>query len=653
MLIPKSIKKWIAVFRGEVAPVLILLSAMLGFWFGFTPGWYGIHVALLVVALILNVHFGIYLIFAGIGKALCFAAAPVLYHTGAWTQHHLGWLLDLLAAFPVLGITDTSRYAVAGSLLLGPAIGLVLGLLLAKSVQGFRQAWLRLEEGSEAFKKWQSKRWVGLLSRVLVGKGTADTRSVLERRPKLIRIPGVVVAVVVCALALGAASMVKGDALIGRTESSLSDANGAEVNLASLDLAILGGRVSAGGIQATDPQRPTHNRLAVDELTADVSLWQLLRGRVVMDEVKLSNVTFEGKRAAAGEVPASGGSTDQAESAEAAEATQFDLPLGDYAELESYFQNAEQVRDYLGKIREWLPSGKDEAASEPESVPEHYLEYLSAAARRPPTPRLLIRKLVLDDVDLSIDELGMSRIECRNLSDAPSGVSDPVVIGIESKQRKASVKLSCDYGRGGGAATADASFEDVDLAELQKKMKGNNPISFRGGTASAKISGTLTRETIDLAIAVTLKDMKADASGGVCGLDSQVTSEAMKVLSNLETTIRLVGPTESPRLVFDSSALGASLRDALVAAGKAELARRADELLQGKLSGDVPGLEGGLKTPSLEGGKDALGGLLGDEKKDDPDKEATEKDKGEDVKSQAEDALGGLFGGKKKDKKDD
>jgi len=131
MLLPSSIRKVVAIFRGEVSPVLILLSVLLGFWFGLTPGWYGIHVALLVLALVLNVHIGIFLLFAGFGKALCFAAAPLLYHAGQWAQGALSPLLNLLGALPVLGVTDFSRYAVAGAAVLGPVVGLVCGLLLA------------------------------------------------------------------------------------------------------------------------------------------------------------------------------------------------------------------------------------------------------------------------------------------------------------------------------------------------------------------------------------------------------------------------------------------------------------------------------------------------------------------------------------------
>ena len=64
MIVPKPIRKFAALFRGDVAPTIIVLSVALGFWFGLTPGWYGIHAVLLVLVLVLNVHLGLFLVWA-------------------------------------------------------------------------------------------------------------------------------------------------------------------------------------------------------------------------------------------------------------------------------------------------------------------------------------------------------------------------------------------------------------------------------------------------------------------------------------------------------------------------------------------------------------------------------------------------------------
>jgi len=290
MLVPRWLRKWLAVFRGEVSAVLILLSVGLGFWFGLTPGWYGLHVALLVVVLLLNVHFGLFLLFAGFGKALGYAAAPILYHVGVWVQDALSPLLRLLAAIPVVGVTDFSRYAVAGAVLLGPVIGLACGLLLAWAVQSFRRKWLTMEEGSERFKTWRANRWVRVLDRLLLGKAARDVRAVLTRKPKIVRKAGLVVAGVLVVLVGIAAAFVDDEVLTSYAAGTLTKLNGAEVNLERAGVGLLSGRVSVTGLQVTDPAKPANNRVAVDQITADAGLYHLLCGKVVMDDIVLSNV---------------------------------------------------------------------------------------------------------------------------------------------------------------------------------------------------------------------------------------------------------------------------------------------------------------------------------------------------------------------------
>ena len=97
MILPRFIKKLLAVFRGSVAPPLILLSVMIGFWFGLMPGFSGLHTVLIVIVLVLNVNLALFLLSLGIGKAVSLAAAPVLYKVGMGVQEHLSWLLEGLS----------------------------------------------------------------------------------------------------------------------------------------------------------------------------------------------------------------------------------------------------------------------------------------------------------------------------------------------------------------------------------------------------------------------------------------------------------------------------------------------------------------------------------------------------------------------------
>ena len=99
-------------------------------------------------------------------------------------------------------------------------------------------------------------------------------------------------------------------------------------------------------------------------------------------------------------------------------------------------------------------------------------------------------------------------------------------------------------------------FADIDLGKLQSQLSDKNSIVFSGGKASVELDGNATSETVDLAMMVTVQDMQAGSKGkGLFGLDPKVTREAVNVLKNMRTTIRLVGPIAEPRVVLDSQAL--------------------------------------------------------------------------------------------------
>ncbi|UCD28991.1 MAG: hypothetical protein JSV03_00465 [Planctomycetota bacterium] len=628
MLLPPQIKKFLAIFRGEVAPVMILLSTALGFWFGLTPGWYGVHVALLAIALILNIHVGIFLLSAALGKSLCYAAAPIMFHIGAWTQDALSPLLRFFAAIPIIGITDFTRYSVAGATLIGPLIGLLLGLLLSRSVVSFRRQWLKLEEGSEAFKKWRSKKWVRLLDRILISKSAKDAQSVLTRKPKLVRKAGVILAVVLLVVSAVAINLVQDKLTADYAADTLTQLNGAEVNLDQMELAVLSGNITASGIQVTDPENPQNNSVAIEELTAKASLWNLLLGRVVIDNLSLSNVGFDRPRETAGKVLTK---TTESQEPQPFESSQYQLPDSNVNLLYDYFKDAQAIKERLKQISEWLPEAAEDKkpATQEKPVPQSYLEYLSARAPVSKTPRIIVRQIELDKVEIPAEQFGNSTIACNNMNDAPEAAGLPIRIQVKSNDKPTTLEILSHYDSPENGATIKAGFADVDLKQLQAKMNQSNPVSFQGGTASGSIQGKATRHTIDLAIKLKIKDLQAQSAGGVLGMDPKVTSEAMKVLNNIETTLRLVGPISEPRLVFDGPAMRKEFSDALVSAGKKELAKQITGLAGEHLPG--AGVDGtAVMEKPLEAGKDIAGDLLGGKPKQADDKKKEDRKPTED-----------------------
>jgi hypothetical protein len=150
---------------------------------------------------------------------------------------------------------------------------------------------------------------------------------------------------------------------------------------------------------------------------------------------------------------------------------------------------------------------------------------------------------------------------------------------------------------------------------MQSSLSQDSGLMFEKGTASGKFSGKVTDQLIDLTMNVSLQNLQAKAQGdGILGLDAKTASEALAVLKNINTTIRIVGPVTEPRLVFDVKGLQEEFKKALVEAGKQRVADEIDKQIDKQLGDKVPSeVKDILKDKKL---LDGLGGLLGGKKDD-------------------------------------
>jgi len=611
MLLPRFVSKLLAVLRGNVAPPLIFLTVLLGFWTGMMPGWSGLHTVLVMLVLVVNVHIGLFLLSLGLGKALSLAAAPVLYHVGVWAHGNLDGVLATLSSIPVIGLTDFSRYALVGGLILGPVVGAIAGVFLALVVTRFRRMMVRLDEKSEKFRIWYTKTWVRILDRILIGKRTKDVKSMFAKA-KYIRKVGVALAIILVGGFFAAVHFGQDAAMKGYAASTLTNANKAEANLSELGINVLAGKVSVAGIQLTDPANPRQNHTVVGKIEADASMYDLLLGKLVLDKVEISDVKFDQLRAAAGRV------IETVMEEKPFDPNTYKVDANDLAKLDKYVKDAKKIKEQLEKLRNWLPKDSNEAPTEVEP-PHKYLDYLMAKAVVPPSYRMLARQILADKMEIPSALFGNSKVEMTNINDAPAAADKPITMLIQSYVTPALMKVVMDYSKSDNPEVT-GTFEGFDLSKLQSEFSEGAGLQFQSGLASGTFGGTLTKDQVNLTINLGIKDLKAVAAGkGVLGLGAEQTNQVMQVLNQLQTTIRVVGPTTEPRLVFDTKGLTKEFQNALVAAGKQRLGQEIDTQIQKQLGdklGDKVPTE--LKDKLQGSGKDiveGLGGLLGGKKK--------------------------------------
>lgn len=84
--------------------------------------------------------------------------------------------------------------------------------------------------------------------------------------------------------------------------SSAESAFGAEVNVDEVKLAYSPLQVSVLGLQITDKDTPTQNLFSLERVTAAVDVWQYLFGKIIIEELEVSQLAFSSIRSQPGKV---------------------------------------------------------------------------------------------------------------------------------------------------------------------------------------------------------------------------------------------------------------------------------------------------------------------------------------------------------------
>ncbi|WP_113907951.1 TIGR03545 family protein [Aliidiomarina celeris] len=109
-------------------------------------------------------------------------------------------------------------------------------------------------------------------------------------------------------------------------QSTLTRLNGAEVNIAEVEIQRAPFAVTVKGLEMTDPQTPELNRLQVTTLRAEVAFLELLIGRVHIQDLTAAGVRFAQPRASAGAVRTREPAQDQQNWRERLESFDIELP---------------------------------------------------------------------------------------------------------------------------------------------------------------------------------------------------------------------------------------------------------------------------------------------------------------------------------------
>lgn len=625
------IRKLGKILRGSATPFQLSAACILGAMLGFVPGLYqapGPLVLLTLLLILLNANFGVAVMAGAVAKLLSLVLMPLTFSVGrAILDGPLQSLAKAAINAPVLALFGFEYYLTTGGILVGLIVGLVFALGLVKGIGAFRKKMASLEEESETYKALISKKWVKACLFVLVGGGHGKKtyQEMMEVKiGKAIRPLGVVFVAVVLAFLFVLRMFAQDDIILLALQRGLENANGATVDIDRAELDLGEGRLTVAGLAMADPDDLGRDIFRAALVEGNLSATDLLRKRIRVEHVRISEASHGEERIAPGRRLGTG--PPQPEPS--------DEPEGDGKSLEDLLRNAKEWKEKLEKVREWLekissPEGPEGGPAGEEGLAERLereireLGYRRVAASHlvEGSPTVLVSKLTVEKLRVPGMAEETFHIQAENLSTHPRLAPGPPRLAVKSDSLAIDLDFSEAAGKGDNSIQLVSKSIPMERALGQLGDPGNVPL--KGGTIDLSAEGKFSatgRGSINLPV-------NAVIQGATVSL---IEGQEVKV-DRLELAFEIHGSFANPRVRIDYQQVTEALKEAGKQALKQKLGEEAGKVAD-KLKDQLKDKLGEEEAEELKGKlEDTLG-----------------KEKTEDLKKKGKGLLDGFLGGKKK-----
>ena len=642
MFLIKLVRKLGKTLRGGAGDREIFLGGLVGACIGMIPGFNLTLVLTILAFLLLNANVGVAVLGFALGKVFCIVLASITFEIGYVLIHSIGLegLFRLFADTPVLALLDLHYYCLVGGLPIAAVVGVVFGVLMKRSITALRTGVVEAVERSEKMQKLANNKLVRFVLWLVFGKQKEDMADILAKNQPFLRKSGLALVGGAIVILLVLEFLLLDMGVKAGLEIGLASATGAEVNVDDAHLSIFGGKLALKGIQVTDSAKPTHNLVQAETVAADLSVSALLAKRYVVDLLEASNVTMDAERDKPGKVYEKKTQDEAEEEEEPKDA------------VTKYLEKAKDLKKHLKKVKEWLEKqrskekGEEEKTDGDEKQQKEDLKeladtvgYLRLSAKNvlATRPTWVVRKVKVDGIVVA-KGFEAHNLEAAELSSHPELNPNQMTMTLTpTKGGPPTAALNFHFEKPNLMHQLKLSLQNVALGK-GLKLTSDAPLDVQEGTADLGAEGKFSRDKIVLPFNLVVQNLKAKAQEGksVLGLDPQTAQQVFGNLEELKIPGALEGSLTSPSLKLDHKAILGNLKEALLKAGKAELAKRAGEQLQRvtgqlekalgdkipvdvkKMVGDK--LPGGLtdKIPLFGGKKEQKPGAQEEEKKEKP-----------------------------------
>ncbi|GIW71113.1 MAG: hypothetical protein KatS3mg102_0655 [Planctomycetota bacterium] len=454
-----------------------------------------------------------------------------------------------------------------------------------------------------------------------------------KRPPGLVRWSMVAILIVAPLLVL----LVFKDALAARAAKQAVRALGLELELERAEVEPFGGRVTLHGLVARDPARGGDEVFSAALASADLSLGELLRGRLVIDELRLSKPRGRVVRQPDGSITI--GEQPPAEPPPVIEGPGGEpMPRPEGMSWEQWRRKAEEIarrRDMVDALRKVLETIRDKIAERRQQREQE--RQRREAGRRHPSgrapyvrerhPLLVVRRVVCDGVELEIRDraaegaepvhLVDGRLVLENLSTNPFVYEPPVGWLLEGKLGEAAQALLRLQGRAEVSwerlrSAAEFAAANLPLALLDPYLRDTLPIRFQGRSRlSALVPMSFEDFEIDWRPDLMLQDLdvapRDPSQQKIAGLPADKLVQALREVEELRLAdIRVHGPLHAPRVE-----IGDTLEQLVTQGARAFVERQARERA-GEAAARIEAVLSGQSEKLAErlGGTEAARGLV-------------------------------------------
>ena len=580
--------------RGKATPFQIYSACILGCLLGFLPGFSqapGLVLAWSFLLLILNANLFLAGIVTLLGKLVFLLTMPVLFLIGrVLLEGPIQGVFKLFINAPVTAYMGLDYYVVAGGQLVAIILGIVAGSLLTRSLNSYRRKMKDLSENSEKLKTYSNKSWIKVLTFLFLGggKGKKSYDELLAKRiGNPIRAWGLGIVVVLVALLAIGANWLSGPMLTRLAKSNLETANGATVDLASLNLDLKSSKIELQGLEMADPEKLDTNVFASKRIVADVDSTDLLRKRFSINQLVVENASSGLGRESPGR-----------QIAPEADARKKPI-LPEFEGLESVLENASQWEERFAQIKRWLGKVSTAEKSEESAPTVSWKEELQSRIQAvgyahvkadfltEGSPTLWIQSLEARGIvtpyldNMRIDIVG------NDLSTHPGLLESVPKIAIVSDNGRFDANLSFAGEAGQGENLLGLNLKQYSVDTFAKGLKTSGEPILQGGLMDVSIGGRFGTLQNDL-------KLQASFDGTTAHIDGQALS-----LDGVTVPIELAGPIDALQFKLDKDFLA----KILLGKGKKRLF---DELgIDSEEAGEgAEGLLKGLIKKKLQGEED-------------------------------------------------